>query len=162
LLLKAARMPRLTVAVVLLALVVLAGTMSYAGYLVIGVVADYLHIDRLAAGLLLGILFARLPQIREGKLQTVGLIPKRVRWPAMLSLLALCLATFLYRGAPVPALFSGLAGAFLLAYPLAKRKLSSYVMSFFIKPPVPVQSHPHPAKGGDDTVIDVEFREKKD
>jgi hypothetical protein len=67
--------PKLAIAVLILALVVLAGTLSYAAYLVVGVISDYLVIGRFMAGLLFGGLSARVPFIRQGKLRSVGLLP---------------------------------------------------------------------------------------
>ncbi len=151
-------MPRLAIAVLLLALVSLAGTMSYAGYLVVGVVADHLGTSRLLAGLLLGVLFARLPWIREGKLRTIGLLPKRARRPVIVALLAFCLLSFFYRGEWLPMLFLGFAMAFLLAYRrMRKRVVGRATSSLFNFAAAPKHS-----QSTDNTVIDVEFREKKD
>ena len=150
-------MPRLALAVVVLALAALAGTLTYTGYLVVGVLADYLGTGRVMAGLLLGILFARFPKISHRKLRLVGLLPKPVRRPLIVSLLALCLVTFLVRGDYVPAAFTGFATAFLLTYPWLRRamfdRMLSSVFKFTGKPP---------RNSTDDRVIDGEFREKKD
>lgn len=146
------------VAIVLLVLAILAGVMSYAGYLVVGVVADHLGTGRVMAGLLLGVLFARLPSIREGKLRTVGLLPKRARLPVLLAILALCLLSFTYRGDWMAVLFIGLAAALAFAY----RWIGNTITSQFISPLFKSPAGPvHPSKG-DDRVIDVEFRERKD
>jgi len=143
--------------VVLFVLAILAGTMTYTGYLVIGVLADYLGTGRIVAGLLLGGLFARFPWISNGKLRIVGLLPKPVRRPLMVSILALCLLTFLARGDYVPALFAGFATTFLFTYPWLKRvvfdRMSSSVSQFAGR---------HRPQSKDDMVIDGEFREKKE
>jgi hypothetical protein len=146
--------PKLAIAV---ALFVLASTMSYAGFLVIGVLADYLGTSRGVAGLLLGVLLARFPSISKGKLRTVGLLPKRVRRPLMVSLLALCLLNFLSRGEYVPALFTGFALAFLLTYPWLRKAMFNRMLSPLFK-----FTGRNPAKTTDDTVIDGEFKEKKE
>lgn len=143
--------------IALFLLAVLAGTMTYTVFLVVGVLADYLGTGRVAAGLLLGVLFARFPWISNGKLRIVGLLPKPVRRPLMVSILALCLSTFLVRGDFVPALFAGFATAFLLTYPWLKRvmfdRMSSSVFTF--------TGRQRP-QGADDMVIDGEFTEKKE
>ncbi|MFC7513622.1 hypothetical protein ACFQUU_01250 [Herbaspirillum sp. GCM10030257] len=151
-------MPKLAIAVLILVLVAIAGTISYAGYLVVGIVADYLGTGRFVAGLLLGGLFARLPYISQGKLRTIGLLPKHARRPVLLALLAVCLLTLLYRGALVPSLFLGLAVGYLLAYrwmrqAFINRALSSLFGSS-LDPARPMST--------DATIIDVEVREKKD
>jgi hypothetical protein len=151
-------MPRLVIAVLLLALVALASTMSYAGYLTVGVVADHLGTGRLMAGLLLGVIFTRLPWVREGKLRTIGLLPKRARLPVMAALLAFCLLSSLYRGEWVPMLFLGFAMTFLLTY----RRIRQMIVSRSISSLFKSSADPNHAKSTDDTVIDVEFREKKD
>ncbi|HEV2608637.1 MAG TPA: hypothetical protein VGU61_00100 [Noviherbaspirillum sp.] len=152
------RAPKIAGVLLLLALVALASSMSYAGFLVVGVVSDYFGTGRVVAGLLFGILFARLPLVRQGKLRTVGLLPKPARLPVIVALLAFCLLTYLYRGALVPVVFLGFAICFLLAWPRIRkmamdRALSSIFGSLF-KP-----GRPRPA---DESIIDVEFREKKD
>jgi hypothetical protein len=138
-------------------LAALAGTMAYTGFLVIGVLADYLGTGRFVAGLLLGVLFARFPWIRKGKLRVVGFLPKPVRRPLIVSILALCLWTFLSRGDYVPAVFTGFATAFVLTFPWLRRaifdRILSSVFKFTGKPP---------SDSIDDTVIDGEFREKKE
>lgn len=150
-------MPRLALAVVVLALAALAGTLTYTGYLVVGVLADYLGTGRVMAGLLLGILFARFPKISNRKLRLVGLLPKPVRRPLIVSLLALCLVTFLARGDYVPAAFTGFATAFLLTYPWLRRAMFDRMLSSVFK-----FTGKSPRKRTDDTVIEGEFREKKE
>lgn len=150
-------MPRLALAVVVLALAALAGTLTYTGYLVVGVLADYLGTGRVMAGLLLGILFARFPKISNRKLRLVGLLPTPVRRPLIVSLLALCLVTFLVRGDYVPAAFTGFATAFLLTYPWLRRAMFDRMLSSVFK-----FTGKSPRKRTDDTVIEGEFREKKE
>ena len=150
-------MPRLTLAVVVLALAALASTMTYTGFLVVGVVADHLGTGRVMAGLLLGALFARFPWIRKGKLRIVGLLPKPVRRPLIVSLIALCLLNFLSRGEYVPAVFTGFATACLLTYPWLRRAIFDRILSSVFK--FAGQNRP---KSTGDTVIDGEFREKKE
>ena len=150
-------MPRLALAVVVLALAALAGTLTYTGYLVVGVLADYLGTGRVMAGLLLGILFARFPKISNRKLRLVGLLPKPVRRPLIVSLLALCLVTFLARGDYVPAAFTGFATAFLLTYPWLRRAMFDRMLSSVFK-----FTGKTPSNSTDDRVIDGEFREKKE
>jgi hypothetical protein len=150
-------MPRLTLALVVLALLALAAAMSYTGFLVVGALADLLGTSRFLAGLLLGALFARFPSIRQGKLRLVGLLPALARRPLILTLLALCLVRFVMAGAYVPALFTGFTTTFVLVYPWLKKivlaRIAASVMRF--------------AAGGrgaariDDKVIEGEFREKK-
>lgn len=152
-------MPRSTIAFVVIALAALAGTMTYTGYLVVGVVADLLGTGRVMAGLLLGVLFARIPKLSKGKLRTVGLLPKPVRRPVMLALLALCLLSFLGRGEYVPAGFTAFAAAFLLTFPWMRRALFGRVLSSLFKFPAAGQTRSNSA---DSMVIDVEFKEKKD
>lgn len=151
-------MPRLTLAIALLALVALASTMTYTGFLVIGVLADYLGTGRFITGLLLGVLFARFPRLSRGKLRTVGLLPKPVRRPVMVSLLALCLLSFLSRGDHVQAAVIGLAMTFVLTFPWIRRTLFGRVKSSLFQS----AADQNPARSMDDTVIDVEFKEKKD
>ena len=153
------RRPRLTAAIALAVLAALAGTMTYTGFLVVGVLADYLGTGRVVAGLLLGVLFARFPWISKGKPRIVGLLPKAVRRPLVVSLLALCLLTLLAEGETVPALFAGFAMAFLLAYPWLRKVLFERMKSSVFNK---FSAARHPAKRYDDTVIDGEFREKKD
>lgn len=151
-------MPKLTLAVALLVLAALAGTMTYAGFLVIGFLADHLGTSRIVAGLLLGALFARFPRIRQGKLGLVGLLPKPFRRPVMVSLLALCSLDLLSRSEYVPALFTGFTAAFLLAFAWLRRIIFDRMLSSVFK-----FTGRNPAAGSaGDTVIDGEFREKKD
>jgi hypothetical protein len=152
------RAPKLAIAVLILALVMLAGTLSYAAYLVVGVISDYLGIGRFMAGLLLGGLFARVPFIRKGKLRTVGLLPKNARLPVMAALLAFCLLSFLFRGEIVPMLILGLAATILLTLRWMRQRLFNRVYSFFSRS----QVDPTRPRGTDQTIIDAEFREKKD
>jgi len=150
-------MPKLTIAAALLVLAALASTMTYTGFLVIGVVAEHLGTGRVVAGMLLGVLLARFPWIRNGKLRIVGLLPKPVRRPFILGLLALCLLNFLSRGEYLPAGFIGFATAFLLGYPWLRRtlfeRMSASVFRFAGR---------NPPDSSDDRVIEGEFREKKD
>lgn len=152
------RMPKLTLAVALLLLAALATTITYTSYLVIGVLSDYLGTSRFVAGLLLGCLFARFPWISNGKPRIVGLLPKPVRRPVMLSLLALCLLRFATQGETVSAVFAGLTMAFVLGFPLLKTALfarvSSSVLNFAAGRNAPVAI--------DETVIEGEFREMKE
>lgn len=152
------RMPKVAGVVFLLALVALASTLSYAGFLVVGIVAQYLGTGRFVAGLLLGLLFARLPWVRKGKLRTVGLLPRNARLPLMLVLLVFSLMNFLYRGALVPVLFLGLATTFLLTHRWIRRTLFNRALSFLFKPP----SQRGRAGSTDKAIIDVDVREKKD
>ncbi|OON59675.1 hypothetical protein B0920_20520 [Massilia sp. KIM] len=153
----AIRQPRLTMVFALLVLAALAGTMTYTGFLVIGVLAEYLGTGRFVAGLLLGALLARFPWVSQGKLRVVGLLPKPVRRPFILGLLALCLLHFLTQGDYPAAGFTGGATAFLLAYPWMRRALFDRVMSSFSR----FGGRTAPAQR-DDMVIDAEFKEKKD
>ena len=151
------RTPKLTIAVVLLVLAALAGTLTYAGYLVVGVLADYLGTSRGMAGLLLAVLFARFPWVSNRRLRIVGLLPAPVRRPVMASLLALCLVHFLSQGDYVPAGFTGFATAFVLGFPWLRRavagRMSSSIFGF---------SGKNAPKSTDDNVIEGEFRERKD
>jgi hypothetical protein len=151
------RKPKLTIAVALLVLAALAGTMTYTAFLVVGVLAEHLGTGRVMAGLLLGVLFARFPWIRKGKLRIVGLLPKPVRRPLIVSILALCLLNFLSQGEYVPALFIGFATAFLLTYPWLRRALFDRMLSSFYK-----FTGRHSPKSTDNMVIDAEFREKNE
>jgi hypothetical protein len=148
----------LSLVLALLALAALASTMTYVGFLVVGVLADLLGTGRFLAGFLLGVLFARMPWFSKGKLRTIGLIPKPVRRPLILSLLAFCLWTFVTRGGFVAAGFIGFAMAFLLAFPWLKRAMFGRLVSSLFKPAADLSGR----RGKDDRVIDVEFREKKD
>jgi hypothetical protein len=150
-------MPKQTIAVALLVLAALASTMTYTGFLVVGVLADYLGTGRVMAGLLLAVLFARFPWISKGKLRIVGLLPKPARRPLILSILALCLLNFLSRGEYVPAGFTGFATAFLLTYPWLRRAIFDRMLSSVFK-----FTGRNPFRRTDDRVIDGEFREKKE
>lgn len=151
-------MPKLAIAILLLVLATLASTLSYTAYLVVSAVAAHLGVHRLMAGFLLGVLFARLPWIAEGKLRTIGLIPRRVRRPVMVALLGFCFLSYAYRGELVPLLFLAFAGAFLLTYPWMRKILVGRVISFIF----PSSGGPNHSRNAEDNVIDVEFREKKD
>ncbi|MDN4059815.1 hypothetical protein QPK31_16440 [Massilia sp. YIM B02769] len=140
-------------------LAALAGTMTYTGYLVIGELAHHLGTGRVMAGLLLGVLFARFPSISKGRLRLVGLLPQPVRRPLMVSLLALCLLSFLSRGEHVPALFIGLTMAFLLAYPWLRKTVFDRLRSSFSR--FTPGRHARQS-ANDDTVIEGEFRERKE
>ena len=151
------RRPKLTAAVVLLVLAALAGTMTYTGYLVVGVLADYLGTGRTIAGLLLGALFARFPWLSKGKFRVFGLLPKPVRRPLIISLLALCFIHFVAQGDHVHAAFPGVAIVFVLTFPWLRRavfdRMVSSVFNFAGK---------KSPKSTDESVIDGEFREIKD
>jgi hypothetical protein len=153
----AIRTPKLTIAVALFVLATLASTMIYTGFLVVGVLADYLGTGRVMAGLLLAVLFARFPWIRKGKLRIVGLLPKPVRRPLIVSILALCLLSFLSRGEYVSAVFTGFATAFLLTFPWLRRAIFDRMLSSVFK-----FTGYNPSKRTNDMVIDGEFREKKE
>ena len=150
-------MPKLTAAVALLLLAALASTMTYTGFLVVGVLAEYLGTGRVMAGLLLGVLFARFPKISKGKLRLVGLLPRHTRRPLIVGILALCLLHFLSRGGYVSAAFIGFATAFLLTYPWLRRAIFDRMLASVFK----FTGH-NPRKNIDDRVIDGEFRERKD
>jgi len=154
----AVRSPRSTVAVALLVLAVLASTMTYTGFLVVGILADHLGTGRVIAGLLLGGLFARFPWFSRGKLRTVGLLPKFVRRPIMLGLLALCLMSFVTRAEYVPAAFIGFAMTFLVTFPWIRRAIWGRVVSTIFKP----AADKNRAESSDGRVIEGDFREKKD
>jgi hypothetical protein len=141
-----------------LVLAALASTMTYTGFLVVGVLADYLNTSRAVAGLLLGALFARFPWMVKGKLRVVGLLPKPARRPLIVGILALCLLNFLWLGEYVPALFTGFATAFLLGYPWLRRAIFGRMSSSFFK----FTGFNAPKSRTDGTVIEGEFREKKD
>jgi Flp pilus assembly protein TadB len=138
-------------------LAALASTMTYTGFLVIGVLADYLGTGRVVAGLLLGALLARFPWYSKGKLRIVGLIPKPVRRPFIVSLLALCLLHFLSHGEYVPAGFTGFVTAFVLGFPWLRRAMFDRMLSSVFK-----FTGRNPSKRTDDMVIDAEFRERKE
>ena len=155
------RTPRLALAALLLALVALAGTSSYAGYLVIGMVADYLGTGHFVAGLLLGILFLRLPKIRDGTLQTVGLLPKRARLPVVLGLLVVCLALHVQQREAVPVVLLALAAVVLLTFRWMRQAAVKRVTSFVARPDLDERADTT-VKRIDPDILDVEFREKKD
>jgi len=100
------------------------------------------------AGLLLAGILARFPWIRRGKLRIVGLLPKAVRRPFIVSLFAFTLLSFLSQAEYVPALFTGFATAFLLTYPWLRKMI--------------FKARQNPSQSTDDNVIDGEFREKKE
>jgi hypothetical protein len=139
-----------------LVLAALAGTMTYTGFLLVGVLADLLGTGRVVAGLLLGAVFARFPWVSNGKLRVVGLLPKPLRRPLIVSLLALCCLQFLSRGEYLPAGFTGFTTAFLLTFPWLRRAVFDRMLS-----PVFERTGRHPASSTDDMVIDGEFKEKK-
>ena len=153
----AIRMPKLAIAVALLVLTALASTMTYAGFLVVGVLADHLGTGRAVAGLLLGALLARFPWISKGKLRIVGILPKPFRRPLIVGLLALCLLNFVAQAAYTPAVVTGFASAFLLAFPWFRRTMFDRLLSS-----VGMFTGRTPPQRPDDKVIDVEFREKND
>lgn len=149
------RRPKLSIAIVLLALAALASTMTYTGFLVVGVVAEYLGTGRVVAGLLLGALFARFPWVRQGKLRIVGVLPKPARRPLIVGILALCLLHFLSRGDYAPAAFMGFTTAFVLGFPWLRRAMFDRMLSS-------VFTGRQAPKRTDDMVIDGDFRERKD
>ena len=131
--------------------------MTYTGFLVVGVLADHLGTNRVMAGLLLGVLFARFPRISNGKLRMVGLLPKPVRRPLIVAILALCLLNFLSLGEYVSASFTGFATAFLLAYPWLRRAMFDRMLSSVF-----AFAGRKPRNSSDDNVIEGEFRERKE
>jgi hypothetical protein len=151
------RAPKLTLAVALGVLVVLASMLTYATYLVVGVSAYYLGTGRGTTGLLLAILFARFPWVSKGRPRIVGLLPKPARRPFMVSLLALCCAHYLWHGEPLPAVCTGFAMAFLLAFPWLRRAVFDRMVSSVFR-----STGQKSAKDVDDNVIDIEFKEKRD
>lgn len=149
--------PRLAIAFALLILVALAATLAYTGFLVIGVLADYLGTGRFVAGLLVGIVLARFPWISQGRPRMVGVLPKPLRRPAMVILLALCLLRFAMQGDTVSAVLAGFAIAFIVGFSWLRAKVFSRIAS----------SAFNFAPGGrapvaDNTVIEGEFRERKE
>ena len=131
--------------------------MAYTGFLVVGVLADQLGTGRFVAGLLLGALFARFPWISNGRPRIVGLLPKPVRRPLIVGILALCLTHFVWQGDYVAALFTGLTTAFLLTFPWLRRVIFDRLFGTFFK-----FTGRNPAERADDTVIDGEFTERKE
>jgi hypothetical protein len=153
----AIRTPKLTLAVALLLLAALASSLTYTGFLVVGVLADHLGTGRVLAGLLLGALFARFPWIRKGKLRIVGLLPAPARRPLMVGILTLCCLRFLSRSDYVPAAFTGFALVFVLTFPWLRRAMFDRMLSSASR-----FTGRRPSNPTDDTVIEGEFREKKD
>lgn len=131
--------------------------MTYTGFLVVGVLAEYLGTSRAVAGLLLGGLLARFPWISKGKLRIRGLLPQPVRRPLIVALLALCLLSFLSRSEYIPAMFTGFTTAFVLTYPWLRRTMFDRMLSPLFK-----FTGRNPRKSSDDRVIDGEFRERKE
>ena len=138
-------------------LAALASVMTYTGFLFVGVLADYLGTGRVLAGLLLGAIFARFPWISKGRLRVVGLLPKPVRRPLIVGLLALCLLHFLSRGDAIPAALTGFTTAVLLAFPWLKRAIFDRISSSIFK-----RTGRNAPQDTDHMVIDGEFRERKD
>jgi hypothetical protein len=153
----AMRAPRLAIAIALFVLVALASVLTYSAYLLVGVLADYLGIARGMAGLLLAILFARVPLAGRGGLRMAGILPKAVRRPLMGSLLALCCLHFLWQGEYGAAGCTGFASAFILTFPWVRRTLFDRMLA----PLFQFNGRNRP-KSTDDNVIDVEFRERKE
>ena len=150
-------MPRLTFALILLALVALASTMTYTGFLVVGVLAEQLGTGRFLAGLLLAALFARFPWFSKGKLRIVGVLPKPVRRPLIVSLVALCCLYFVSQGNYVPAAFTGFTTAFVLGFPWLRRAMFDRMVAS-----VYTFAGKKTPNNTDGMVIDAEFKEKKD
>ena len=138
-------------------LAALASTMTYTGFLIVGVLADHLGTGRVMAGLLLGVLFARFPWISKGKLRIAGLLPKPARRPLLVGILALCFLHFLSLGDYVSASFTGFVTAFLLTYPWLRRALFDRMLSSVFK-----FAGRKPRNNSDDNVIEGEFRERKE
>lgn len=130
--------------------------MSYTGFLVVGVLADYLGTGRVIAGLLLGGLFARFPWVSKGKLRIVGLLPRPARRPLIVSILALCLLHFLPQSDYVPAAFTGFVTAFVLFYPWLRRMVFDRMRASFSR-----FAGRNASARIDETVIDAEFKERK-
>jgi len=153
------RKPKLAAVVALVLLAVLAGTMTYSAYLLVGVLAEYLGTGRVVAGLLLGAVLARFPWISNRKLRIVGLLPKPVRRPLIVGMFALCTVHFLMVGDIAPALFTGFTTVFILGMPWLRRAVVDRAMSS-----VSAFAGRNPFKRGrtDDMVIEGEFRERKD
>lgn len=152
------RMPKLSLAAFVLMLALLSGSLSYAGFLVVGTVSHYLGTGRVLAGLLLGMLFARVPWVREGRLTTLGILPRGARRPVVAGLLLLALATHFYRGNWMPVLFLAFAAAFLLGYPRLRKWLVGRALASLFGPAADAS----PRRSADSTVTDVEYRERKD
>lgn len=150
--------PRLTIAVALFVLAALAATMTYTGYLLIGVLSDYFETSRFVTGLLLGALFARFPWIRQGKPRIVGLLPKPARRPLMVGLLALSLLHYATQGDVGPVLVTGFTLAFVLGFPLLRKALFARVSSKVFN----FGAGRNTRAAIDDNVIEGEFRERKE
>ncbi|UVW29266.1 hypothetical protein [Massilia sp. H6] len=131
--------------------------MTYTGFLVVGVLAEQLGTGRVIAGLLLGAVFARFPWISQGKLRIVGLLPKPVRRPLIVGLVALCAVVFLVQGRYVPAAFTGFTTAFVLGFPWLRRAMLDRILASVYK-----FAGKQAPKSTDGMVIDAEFKEKKD
>ena len=133
--------------------------MTYSAYLLVGVLAEYLGMGRVLAGLLLGAVLARFPWVSNRKLRVVGLLPKPVRRPFIVGMFALCAAHFLVRGEIVPALFTGFTAVFILGMPWLRRAVVDRAMSSFS---AFTGRNPFKRERNDSLVIDGEFRERKD
>lgn len=150
--------PRLTIAAALLVLAMLAATMTYTGFLGVGMLADYFGTSRFLAGMLLGGLFARFPWISNGKPRIVGLLPKPVRLPLMAGLLALCSLRLVMQGDVVSALCAGFTLVFVLGFPWLKKRLFARLSTSVFN----VAAGRKAGVAADNTVIEGEFREMKD
>ena len=151
-------MPKLALAVALCVLAAVASTMTYTGFLVVGVLADHLGTSRAVAGLLLAGIFARFPWIRHGKLRIVGLLPKPARRPLVVSLLAFCLLSFLSQADYAPAMVTGFATTFFLTYPWLRNVMFERMLSSVFT----FKAGRNASESANDRVIDGEFREKKE
>lgn len=154
----ALRSPKKLLILVFVLLVALASSLSYAAYLMISALAMQLGISRFLIGLLLAVLFARLPRIRNGKLTTIGLLPKPARQPAMLALLGFALLTYGWRAQLVPVLFLAFAILFLVMFKRLRQTVVAKVTGSIFPPGADART---PSRRNDG-VIDVEFKEKKD
>jgi peptidoglycan/LPS O-acetylase OafA/YrhL len=166
----AMRSPRKVIAIVLLLLFALASSLSYTGYLVVSALSAQFGTSRFLAGLLLGLVFARFPRVRDGKLGTMGLLPKPARQPVMAGLLVFCLVTYLLRGQFVPVAFITFALVFLLGFGMVRKAVASRFTSVLF----PFGRGPQQERGAqqegppglqqgprrDQDVIDVDFKEK--
>jgi len=157
------RMPKLTITVAIVLLLILAGISGYAGYLVVGVVAGYLDIGRILTGILLSILFIRLPRLRQGKLSTIGILPKIARLPIVATLAALSTLHYFNQDDIAAVVCLILATTFFLVFRWLKLTLSSRLSSLFAKPGFGFgRSRSASAEKADPSIIDMEFREKRD
>ncbi|NEX61911.1 hypothetical protein [Noviherbaspirillum galbum] len=159
----AVQSPRKVIALVLLALIAVAMTFSYVGYLVITMLSLQFDTSRFLAGLMLGVLFARFPRVREGKLGTIGLLPKPARQPVMAAILVFCLLRYLQGGQAGEAAAIGVGLLLILGFAALRKKLAGRFNAF--KADVFTQPQGNGAARGarvDHDVIDVEFREKKE